>query len=73
MNYGLAKLFDDVSGQDFKLAKDLMAIAMADGGISRVERKAITEIRNSEGISTETTNKSMHGSDHDFSSTIPFG
>ena len=40
----LAKLFNDASDTEFKLAQDLVAIAMADGIISEAERKVITEI-----------------------------
>lgn len=61
----LAKLFNDASDQDFKLAQDLVAIAMADGEISEAERKAITEICQSEGISIETVNDSMLGFDRE--------
>lgn len=40
----LAKLFNDASDTEFKLAQDLVAIAMADGIISEAEHKVITEI-----------------------------
>lgn len=40
----LAKLFNDASDTEFKLAQDFVAIAMADGIISEAERKVITEI-----------------------------
>ena len=39
----LTKLFIDASDKEFKLAQDLVAIAIADGEISEAERKAITE------------------------------
>ena len=35
----LAKLFNDASDAEFKLAQDLVGIAMADGEISDAERK----------------------------------
>ena len=40
----LVKLFNDASDTEFKLAQDLVAIAMADGNISESERKVIMEI-----------------------------
>ena len=33
----LTKIFNDASDSDFKLAQDLVAIAVADGNISNVE------------------------------------
>ena len=39
----LAKLFNDASDTEFKLAQDLVAIAIADGEISEAERKTIIE------------------------------
>ena len=52
----LVKLFNDASDTDFKLAQDLVAIAIADGEISEAERKTITEICQKEGISDDTVN-----------------
>ena len=49
----LTKIFNDASDAEFKLAQDLVAIAMADGEISEAERKVIAEICQSEGISKE--------------------
>lgn len=46
----LAKLFKDSSDSEFKLAQDLVAIAVADGNISDVERQEIMEICQTEGI-----------------------
>lgn len=57
----LAKLFNDASDTEFKLAQDLVAIAMADGEISEAERKVITDICQSEGISKETIKDCMMG------------
>lgn len=34
----LTKIFNDASDSEFKLAQDLVAIAVADGNISDVER-----------------------------------
>lgn len=67
----LAKLFNDASDTEFKLAQDLVAIAMADGEISEEERKVITEICQSEGISNEIVNDSLLGFDRDTSNVIP--
>lgn len=50
----LAKLFNDASDKEFKLAQDLVAIAIADGEISEAERNMITQICQNEGISKET-------------------
>lgn len=57
----LAKLFNDASDTEFKLAQDLVAIAMADGEISEAERKVIADICQSEGISKETIKDCMMG------------
>jgi len=59
----LAKLFNDVSDADFKLAQDLVAIAIADGKISEAERTIIVDICQSEGISKETIKDCMMGFD----------
>ena len=67
----LTKLFNDAADTEFKLAQDLVAIAMADGEISEAERKVITEICQQEGISNETVNDCMLGFDKDACSLIP--
>ena len=46
----LAKIFKDSSDSEFKLAQDLVAIAVADGNISDVERQEIEKICQREGI-----------------------
>ena len=51
----LAKIFKDSSDSEFKLAQDLVAIAVADGNISDVERQEIEKICQREGISSETS------------------
>ena len=40
----LTKIFNDASDSEFKLAQDLVAIAVADGNISDVERQEIEKI-----------------------------
>ena len=60
----LVKLFNDASDTDFKLAQDLVAIAIADGEISEAERKTITEICQKEGISDDTVNDCLWKSSH---------
>ena len=50
----LTKLFNDASDTDFKLAQDLVTIAIADGEISEAEQNVINEICKSEGISNDT-------------------
>lgn len=67
----LAKLFRDASDTEFKLAQDLVAIAMADGDISEAERKTITEICQSEGILTETVKDCLLGFDKEATCRIP--
>lgn len=67
----LVKLFNDASDSDFKLAQDLVAIAMADGEISEAERKVITEICQQEGISGETVKDCMMGFDRAASNPVP--
>ena len=67
----LAKLFNDTSDTEFKLAQDLVAIAIADGETSEAERKMITEICQKEGISNETVNDCLFGFDKNVRSLIP--
>ena len=67
----LAKLFNDASDTEFKLAQDLVAIAMADGNISESERKVITEICQSEGISADMLDDFMLGLDKEAVNRLP--
>lgn len=67
----LAKIFNDASDAEFKLAQDLVAIAIADGEISEAERKVITEICQSEGMSNDTVSDLMMGFDKDTKVLIP--
>lgn len=67
----LTKLFNDASDSEFKLAQDLVAIAVADGEISEAERQVITEICQKEGISTETIHDCLLGFDEDIESLMP--
>jgi len=67
----LAKIFKDASDQDFKLAQDLVAIAMADGDISEMERQMISDICQKEGISKETVNDCLLGLDNGVNGLIP--
>lgn len=67
----LAKLFNDASDTEFKLAQDLVAIAMADGEISEVERKMINDICHSAGVSDETVADFMMGFDKDTKAIVP--
>ncbi len=67
----LTKLFMDSADEEFKLAQDLVAIAMADGEISEAERKVINDICKKEGILDETINDYMLGFDDDVDSLIP--
>ena len=67
----LTKIFNDSSDTEFKLAQDLVAIAIADGEISEAEQKAITEICRKEGISDDTLNDCLKGFDEDVKALIP--
>lgn len=67
----LAKIFNDASDTEFKLAQDLVSIAIADGEISEAERKMITDICQREGISNETIKDCMLGFDKDVKSLMP--
>lgn len=67
----LAKIFNDASDTEFKLAQDLVAIAIADGEISETERKAISDICQREGITNETMKDCMLGFDKDVKSIMP--
>lgn len=67
----LTKLFNDAADTEFKLAQDLVAIAMADGEISEAERKLIVDICQQEGINKETIDNCMQGFDKDVSNMIP--
>lgn len=67
----LTKLFSDASDQEFKLAQDLVAIAIADGEISEAERAVITDICQREGVSKETVNSYLLGYDGEAMSKMP--
>ena len=58
----LTKLFNDASDTEFKLAQDLVAIAIADGEISEAEMQMISSICQSEGITDEMAKDSILGS-----------
>lgn len=67
----LAKIFKDSSDSEFKLAQDLVAIAVADGKISDAERQEIEKICQTEGISSETVNDCFLGFDQGAVAHIP--
>lgn len=67
----LAKIFKDSSDSEFKLAQDLVAIAVADGNISDVERQEIERICQTEGISSETVNDCFLGFDQGAVAHVP--
>jgi len=67
----LAKIFKDSSDSEFKLAQDLVAIAVADGNISDAERQEIEKICQTEGISSETVNDCFLGFDQGAVAHIP--
>ena len=67
----LAKIFKDSSDSEFKLAQDLVAIAVADGNISDAERQEIEKICRIEGISSETVNDCLLGFDQGAVAHVP--
>lgn len=67
----LAKIFKDSSDSEFKLAQDLVAIAVADGNISDAERQEIEKICQTEGISSETVNDCFLGFDQGAVAHVP--
>ncbi len=67
----LAKIFKDSADSEFKLAQDLVAIAIADGNISDVERQEIEKICQTEGISSETVNDCFLGIDQGAVAHVP--
>lgn len=67
----LAKIFKDSSDSEFNLAQDLVAIAVADGNISDVERQEITKICQMEGVSSETVDEFFLGFDQGAVAHIP--
>ena len=58
-----AKIFKDTSDSEFELTQDLVAIAVADGNISDVERQEIERICHKESIDSETVNDCSLGFD----------
>ena len=67
----IKKLFSDASDTEFKLAQDLVAIAMADGAISEQERRVIINICQQEEIAKESINDFMQGYDDDIHRLMP--
>lgn len=67
----LVKIFKDSSDSEFKLAQDLVAIAVADGIISDEERREIEKICSKEGINSETVNDCFLGFDQGAVAHIP--
>jgi len=67
----LTKIFNDASDTEFKLAQDLVAIAIADDEVSEKERKEMERICRNEGISDETLNEFMMGFDSSGKCQIP--
>lgn len=59
----LAKIFSNASDSEFKLAQDLVAIAIADGEISEAERDMINKICRNEGMEEDVLEEYMHGFD----------
>lgn len=67
----LTKLFIDSADDEFKLAQDLVGIAIADGEISEAEQKVINEICKSEGMSNDTIADCLMGFDKEANALVP--
>jgi uncharacterized tellurite resistance protein B-like protein len=67
----LAKLFNDSSDTEFRLAQDLVAIAIADGVITPEEQKMLVEICQKEGISQEELQGCLMGNGDSSKPTVP--
>ena len=67
----LAKIFKDSSDSEFKLAQDLVAIAVADGNISDIERQEIMKICQTEGIDSEIIKDCFLGFDSGAVAHVP--
>ena len=59
----LAKIFSNASDSEFKLAQDLVTIAIADGEISEAESDMINKICHNEGMEGDVLEEYMHGFD----------
>ena len=66
----LRKLFIDSADDEFKLAQDLVGIAIADGEISEAEQKVINEICKSEGMSNDTIADCLMGFDKEANALV---
>lgn len=67
----LTKLFIDSADDEFKLAQDLVGIAIADGEISEAEQKVINEICKSEGMTNDTIADCLMGFDKEANALVP--
>ena len=67
----LTKLFIDSADDEFKLAQDLVGIAIADGEISEAEQKVINEICKSEGMTNDTIADCLMGFDKEADALVP--
>lgn len=67
----LAKIICDASDTEFKLAQDLVAMAIADGEISEEELEVIKSISQKEGISNDVVNDYLMGFDKEEKTLVP--
>ena len=67
----LTKLFIDSADDEFKLAQDLVGIAIADGEISEAEQKVISDICKSEGMTNDTIADCLMGFDKEADALVP--
>ena len=64
-------VFIDSADDEFKLAQDLVGIAIADGEISEAEQKVINEICKSEGMTNDTIADCLMGFDKEADALVP--
>lgn len=60
----IKKLLNDSVDEEINLVQDLVAIAMADGKVTASEKKALIEICQREGLTTETLDMTLQGFKH---------
>lgn len=67
----ITRFLSDVTEPQFKLARDLMAMAMADGEVTLKEIEAIKEICQIEGITKEQLEECLKGNFENIRSELP--
>ena len=67
----ITRFLSQVTDKQFKLARDLMSMAMADGEVTLKEVEAINEICQKEGISEEQLKECLQGNYSNIRSEMP--